>query len=55
MRFFTADELVRTGVMAVGVLAQIRAVDRNDTILISSGTSTWQDHAAQCHQRLSAV
>ena len=40
-RFFTANELVKTGMMPVDVLAQIRqAVDRNDTILISGGTST---------------
>jgi pilus assembly protein CpaF len=40
-RFFTADQLVRAGMLTVEVLAQIRgAVDRNDTILISGGTST---------------
>jgi pilus assembly protein CpaF len=40
-RFFTADELVRTGVMSPAALAQIRdAVEHNQTILISGGTST---------------
>lgn len=40
-RFFTADELVRAGMMSAVALAQIRdAVDRNHTILISGGTST---------------
>jgi pilus assembly protein CpaF len=40
-RFFTAEELLRTGMMSPVVLAQIReAVDRNHTILISGGTST---------------
>jgi len=40
-RFFTAEELVRVGMMSRVALAQIReAVDRNRTILISGGTST---------------
>src|SRR5262249_39066655 len=40
-RFFTADELVRAGMMSGSALAQIRqAVERNHTILISGGTST---------------
>jgi len=40
-RFFTADELVRAGMMSPGTLAHIRtAVERNQTILISGGTST---------------
>jgi pilus assembly protein CpaF len=40
-RFFTADELVRSGMMAENTLAQIRdAVRQNHTILISGGTST---------------
>lgn len=40
-RFFTADELVRTGMMSQEILTKIRgAVERNDTILISGGTST---------------
>lgn len=40
-RFFTADELVRTGMMSSAMLEQIRdAVERNHTILISGGTST---------------
>ena len=40
-RFFTADELVRAGMMSAAVLGHIRdAVERRDTILISGGTST---------------
>jgi pilus assembly protein CpaF len=40
-RFFTADELVRSGMMSADTLEQIRdAVERNHTILISGGTST---------------
>jgi pilus assembly protein CpaF len=40
-RFFTADELIRARMMSEGTLAQIRAaVARNQTILISGGTST---------------
>jgi len=40
-RFFTADELVRAGMMSPAILAQIRAaVERSHTILISGGTST---------------
>src|SRR6516164_5922330 len=40
-RFFTAEELVRVGMMSPEVREQIReAVDRNHTILISGGTST---------------
>jgi pilus assembly protein CpaF len=40
-RFFTADELVRAGMMSGDTLEQIRdAVERNQTILISGGTST---------------
>jgi pilus assembly protein CpaF len=40
-RFFTAEELVRAGMMSDGILMQIRrAVERNHTILISGGTST---------------
>jgi len=40
-RFFTVDELVRTGMMSPVVLEQIlAAVEHNHTILISGGTST---------------
>jgi pilus assembly protein CpaF len=40
-RFFTASELVRARMMSEGTLGQIRAaVARNQTILISGGTST---------------
>jgi pilus assembly protein CpaF len=40
-RFFTADELVRAGMMSTATLAEVRdAVERNHTILISGGTST---------------
>jgi len=40
-RYFTADELVRTGMLSADMLEQIRdAVERNHTILISGGTST---------------
>src|SRR5262245_49389064 len=40
-RFFTADELVRAGMMSPAMLADIRsAVESNQTILISGGTST---------------
>jgi pilus assembly protein CpaF len=40
-RFFTADELIRARMMSEGTLAQVRAaVARNQTILISGGTST---------------
>lgn len=40
-RFFTADELVRAGMMSSATLTRIRdAVDRNHTLLISGGTST---------------
>ncbi|MCC7241568.1 MAG: CpaF family protein [Acidobacteria bacterium] len=40
-RFFTADELVRIGTMTPEVLASIRqAIERNENILISGGTST---------------
>ena len=40
-RLFTADELVKAGMMSSGVLTQIRhAVESNQTILISGGTST---------------
>jgi pilus assembly protein CpaF len=40
-RFFTADELVRAGMTSTATLAQIReAVEHNQTILISGGTST---------------
>jgi pilus assembly protein CpaF len=40
-RFFTADELVRTGMLSADTLGQIRdAVEQNNTILISGGTST---------------
>ena len=40
-RFFTADELVRIGTMTPDVLAHIRAaIEKNENILISGGTST---------------
>jgi pilus assembly protein CpaF len=40
-RLFTADELVKAGMMSPGMLSRIRdAVERNQTILISGGTST---------------
>lgn len=40
-RFFTAEELVKAGMMSHHVLAQVHnAVRRNHTILISGGTST---------------
>jgi pilus assembly protein CpaF len=40
-RFFTAEELVRAGMISASILEQIRnAVERNHTILISGGTST---------------
>jgi pilus assembly protein CpaF len=40
-RFFTADELVRTGMLNAGTLDQLRdAIDERHTILISGGTST---------------
>ena len=40
-RFFTADVLVRTGMLTESALGQIRkAVDASHTILISGGTST---------------
>ncbi len=40
-RFFTAEELVRAGMMSPAVLDQIRtSVQQNDTLLISGGTST---------------
>jgi len=40
-RFFTSDELVRAGMMPPAILEQIRdAVEHNQTILISGGTST---------------
>jgi len=40
-RFFTAEQLVRVGMMTPVVREEIReAVDRNHTILISGGTST---------------
>lgn len=40
-RFFTAEELVRTGTMTPDVLAHVReAIRKNENILISGGTST---------------
>jgi pilus assembly protein CpaF len=40
-RFFTADELVRIGTLTEDGLATLRtAIDRNENILISGGTST---------------
>lgn len=40
-RLFTADELLKAGMMSSDVLSQIRdAVERNQTVLISGGTST---------------
>jgi pilus assembly protein CpaF len=40
-RFFTADELVRTGTMTPEVLDAVRAaIEKNENILISGGTST---------------
>ncbi|HEY6358444.1 MAG TPA: ATPase, T2SS/T4P/T4SS family [Vicinamibacterales bacterium] len=40
-RFFTAEELVRTGTMPSDVLAQVRtAIEQKRNILISGGTST---------------
>jgi pilus assembly protein CpaF len=40
-RFFTADELVRTGMLTQPVLDQLRAaIERRHNILISGGTST---------------
>jgi len=40
-RFFTADELVRTGMLTQQVLDQMRvAIERRQNILISGGTST---------------
>jgi pilus assembly protein CpaF len=40
-RFFTAEELVRSGTMTPDVLAHIRhAIHKNENILISGGTST---------------
>ena len=40
-KFFTADELVRIGTMTPDVLAHVRrAVEHNENILISGGTST---------------
>jgi pilus assembly protein CpaF len=40
-RFFTAEELVRIGTMTPDVLALVRAaIDHNENILISGGTST---------------
>ena len=40
-RFFSAEELVETGTMTPQVLASLReAIDRNQNILISGGTST---------------
>jgi pilus assembly protein CpaF len=40
-RFFTADELVRSGMLSLATLEQLRvAIDRRHTILISGGTST---------------
>src|SRR5882724_6760950 len=40
-RFFTADELVRIGTMTSDVLEHVRgAIRRNETVLISGGTST---------------
>ena len=40
-RFFTAEELVRIGTMTPDVLAHIRAaIEKNENILISGGTST---------------
>ena len=40
-RFFTADELVRTGTMTPEVLGAVQAaIEKNENILISGGTST---------------
>jgi pilus assembly protein CpaF len=40
-KFFTADELVRIGTMTPAVLAIVRAaIERNENVLISGGTST---------------